>query len=70
MQEQRRPQSGGRNQRLFFALTICKRRPATHSLKNWTGDRTGKAFGSQFTGWTAGSNRFDVGFLVVKNKIF
>jgi hypothetical protein len=37
-----------------------------HSLKNRTGDRTGEAFGSQFTGWTAGSNRFDVGFLVVK----
>jgi hypothetical protein len=28
-QERRKPQSGGRNQRLFFALTICKRRLAT-----------------------------------------
>jgi hypothetical protein len=36
------------------------------SFKNQIGDRTGEAFGSRFTGWTAGSNRFDVGFLVVK----
>jgi hypothetical protein len=41
-------------------------RTHTHSLKNRTGDRTGKAFGSRFTGWTAGSNRFGVGFLVAK----
>jgi hypothetical protein len=38
----------------------------THSLKNRTSDRTGEAFGSRFTGWTAGSNRFAVGFLVIK----
>jgi hypothetical protein len=41
-----------------------------HSLKNGIGDRTGEAFGSRFTGWTAGSNRFDVGFLVVKIIFF
>jgi hypothetical protein len=37
-----------------------------HSLKNRTGDRTDEVFGSRFTGRIAGSNRFDVGFLVVK----
>jgi hypothetical protein len=41
-----------------------------HSLKNRTGDRTGEAFGLRFIGWTAGSNRFDVGFLVVKIIFF
>jgi hypothetical protein len=41
-----------------------------HSLKNRTSDRTGEAFGSRFTGWTAGSNWFNVGFLVVKIIFF
>jgi hypothetical protein len=41
-----------------------------HNLKNQTGDRIGEAFGSWFTGWTASSNRFDVGFLVVKITFF
>jgi hypothetical protein len=34
-QERRRPQNGGRNQRLFFALTICKRRLATKCHLRW-----------------------------------
>jgi hypothetical protein len=34
-QERRRPRNGRRNQRLFFALTICKKRLATKCHLRW-----------------------------------
>jgi hypothetical protein len=51
---------------VIVAIVNSRIKYCRHNLKNRTGDRTGEAFGSRFTGWTAGSNRFDVGFLVVK----
>jgi hypothetical protein len=54
------------NYRHIFSIEGGYSHLHAYSLKNRTSDRTGEAFGSWFTGWTAGSNRFDVGFLVVK----
>jgi hypothetical protein len=60
------PSGTGRNNERPSPNSTTGRRDLGQSFKNQIGDRTGEAFGSRFTGWTAGSNRFDVGFLVVK----
>ena len=39
-----------------------------HSLKTWTGKRTGEGLGLQFTGWTAGSSGSLAGFFKSEHK--